>query len=171
TISWSGIPLTGNVKILLYLGTKAVKAPVTASAPNVGSFEWVVPGTLAAGTYKLKVVWLSKPTLPDNGATFDVTETTGPITVTQPAGGAEVRQGSVQQVAWSGLPPTGNVKILLYLGTKVVKAPVSASTLNNGLFNWVVPGNLATGTYTMQVVWLSNPKVSGLSAPFTVVGP
>ncbi|MHB8895047.1 MAG: carboxypeptidase regulatory-like domain-containing protein, partial [Candidatus Geothermincolia bacterium] len=157
TISWSGIPLTGNVKILLYLGTKAVKAPVTASAPNVGSFEWVVPGTLVAGTYKLKVVWLSKPTLPDNGATFDVAETTGTIVATPLL--ASVAQGEKQTISWSGIPLTGNVKILLYLGTKAVKAPVTASAPNVGSFEWVVPGTLAAGTYKLKVVWLSKPTL------------
>ena len=81
-----------------------------------------------------------------------------------------MRQGSVRQIAWSGFPRTGNVKILLYLGT-VLKGTVSASAPNTGSFDWVVPGTQALGDYTLKVIWLSKPTVVGTSGPFTVIGP
>ena len=174
-IQWEGIPATGSVSIKLYQGT-ALKATVIASTPNDGSFDWTVPATLAAKLatgeaikYTLRVTWLSKPAVFGTSAEFAVSETNGPFPVTQ-SGVGEVRQGSVRQIAWSGIPRTGNVKILLYLGT-ALKGTVSASAPNTGSFDWVVPGTQALGDYTLKVVWLSKPTVVGTSGPFSVIGP
>ena len=77
----------------------------------------------------------------------------------------------MQQIAWSGIPLTGNVKILLYQAG-ILKGTISASAPNNGSFDWGVPGTLAKGSYTVRVIWLSKPAVTGESAPsFTVIDP
>ncbi len=170
TISWGGIHDTGNVSIKLYQGS-VLKGTVIASTPNDGSFDWIVPATLApALPYTLRVTWLSKITVFAASAEFTVVETAGPLTVSLPAGGASVRQGAVQEVAWSGIPLTGNVKILLYQGT-IMKGTISTSAPNNGSFTWIVPGTQALGAYTVRVVWLSKPAVLGESGQFTVIGP
>lgn len=177
TISWSGIPQTGNVSIKLYLGS-VLKSTVIATTPNDGSFEWTVPANLAATLvpglpYTLRITWLSKPTVVGS-ADFAVGETTaltGPFTVTRPGSDAFMRQGSLQQISWSGIPLTGNVRILLYQGT-VLRGTVSASAPNNGSFDWVVPGTQTPGAgYTLKVYWLSKPTVIGTSASFNVIGP
>ncbi len=169
TITWSGIPQTGNVKILLYQGV-SLKGTISASAPNNRSFTWIVPGTQIPGDYTVRVVWLSKPSVLGNSALFTVEATAGPIAVTLPAGGADLRQGSVQEIAWSGIPQTGKVKLLLYQ-SGVMKGTISASAPNNGSFTWIVPGMQALGQYTVRVVWLSKPAVPGESGQFTVLGP
>ena len=108
-----GIPQTGNVSIKLYQGS-VLKATVSASTPNDGSFDWTVPATLAPASpalYTLRVTWLSKPTVVGTSAPFTVGATTGPFTVTpEPS----VAQGDVQTINWSGIPQTGNVSIKLY---------------------------------------------------------
>ncbi len=163
-VVWSGIPATGNVTIKLYRGA-AFLATLTGLTPNDGAYDWTVPATLAHGTYSLRVTWLSNTAIFGTSAGFTVASPT--LTVTLPDGVAPLQQGVAQQVAWSGMPAAGNVAVRLYQGS-VFKATVISSTPNDGSFDWIVPATLAPGSYTLRVVWLSNPAVFGSSAVFTV---
>ena len=166
-ITWDGIPQTGKVKILLYQGS-VLKGTISASAPNNGSFDWIVPALQAPGLYTVRVVWLSKPTVMGESAPFTVVATAGPIMVEPLV--EPVSQGSVKFITWGGIPQTGKVKILLYQ-SGVMKGTISASTSNDGAFpfHFTVSPLQAPGTYTVRVVWLSKPTVMGESAPFAVV--
>ena len=175
-IAWEGIPQTGSVRILLYKGVApkpvVYKGLIVSSTPNDGSFDWVVPATLAKGDdYRVQVIWLSKTTVVATSAAFAVSETTGPFTVTLLA--SPVAQGGVQKITWEGIPLTGSVRILLYKGaasnTMVFKAYIVPSTPNNGSFAWLVPPTLAKGDdYRVKISWYSNPLVIGTSAAFAV---
>jgi hypothetical protein len=166
TITWTGVPETGNVKLLLYKNN-VLRSTIAASTPNHGSYEWVVTGTLTAATdYTVEVVWLSNLSVKGRSDSFAVTATAGPVVVT--AGVPSVAQGEVQSITWTGLPATGNVKLLL-CKAGVLKATIVASTKNLGSYDWVVPGTLAAADdYTVEVVWLSNQSVKGTSDPFAV---
>ncbi len=179
-VTWAGTVTTGSVRILLYKGAApnpvVYKGVIVASTPNDGSFEWVVPATLAPGNdYKVQIIWLSNATVAGTSAAFTVSETTGatgPFTVTPQV--SPIAQGAVQTIAWEGIPPTGSVRLLLYKGVApapvVFKAYIVASTPTNaGFFNWTVPATLAPGTdYRVQASWISKPTVASLSAAFTV---
>jgi hypothetical protein len=166
TISWTGVPTTGKVKLLLYKNN-VLRSTIAASAPNTGTFDWVVPGTLAtAADYTVQVVWLSNLAVKGTSDPFAVTATAGPIVVTPSA--AAVAQGEVQTITWTGVPATGNVKLLLYKNN-VLRSTIAASTPNHGSYEWVVPGTLAAAAdYTVQVVWLSNLSMKGTSDSFAV---
>ena len=167
TVTWSGVPVTGNVSIGIYQGT-VFKSWVSSSTLNDGAFDWTVPPALAPGAYTVRVTWLSNPSVFGTSGAFSVISPT--LLVTLPDGTAQLQQGTVQPVAWSGVPFTGNVSIGLYQGT-VFKSWLNSSTLNDGAFDWTVPPTLAPGTYTVRVTWLSNSAVFGTSNAFTVTSP
>ena len=166
-ITWSCAVQEGSVAITLVQGG-IVKSTIAARAPNNGRFEWAIPATLAAGNYRVKVKWLSNPTVVvDDSDEFGL-QVPGPLTVSEPTG--ELQQGSLQTIRWAGVPRVGNVNISL-LQNGQVKATLAASTPNDGEFLWTVPVALA-GAYAIRVTWLSKP-VNGTSdiTVATVAGP
>jgi pimeloyl-ACP methyl ester carboxylesterase len=167
-IAWGG-PAGGSVKIELLQGT-VLKATISASTPNDGIFDWVVPPTVPLGNYAARVTWLANPTVTGHSTSFDIVPTTGALEVSQPDAREIGKQGAVMQIRWGGIPAAGNVKILLYQGA-VLRATISGSTPNDGSFDWTVPPTLAPGSYQVRVTWLSNSTYTGVGASFPIVPP
>jgi hypothetical protein len=171
TISWSGID-GGSVKILLFQpGVATPRLTIAASTPNDRSFAWAVPGTLAPGTYLVKVAWLSKPGF--EGASGEFIVQSPAVTVDEPAAEAAWDLGTVHTIAWTCGAGDGNVAIVLLQGN-VVKATIAASTPNDASYSWTIPATLAAGRYRIRVKWLPNQAVVlGDSGEFdlTVPGP
>lgn len=172
TITWGGAVNTGSVKIDLYKGTVFNRA-VVASTPNDGSHEWLVPATLPPGMdYRLKVTWTGNAAINGFSGQFGVEQ---PVLAVE---SVSVQQGALLPARWSFTPAvaTGNVAITFLQGT-LVKAAITASTVNDGVFDWIVPTTLVPGDYTVRAKWLANPKVTGdgtvtvaeTAAPITVM--
>ena len=166
TISWSkqGIQ-DANVKIQLFMGTTK-KLDIALSTPNSGSFEWLVPSTLANGNYTIKVITLDGKV---TGVSKAFAIAAGMIKLTAPVTGNKWYRGMPYDITWTseGLV-NPNVKIQLYQGT-TKKLDISLSTPTSaGVFNWAIPATLAPATnYFIQITAIDN-LVKGKSGLFTV---
>ncbi len=154
-----------NVRIKLYKGTSTWVATLAAKTANDGSFDWLVPKTLAAGgKYFIRVQTIDN-LIRDDSDKFSIIVPA--ITVTAPTTGTVWAKGTTKTVTWNKAgTQDANVKIQLYRGT--TKAlDITASTPNSGSFDWAIPATLANGTYTVRITTLDG-KVKGISKSFTI---
>ena len=123
-----------NVKILLYKGTATLVKTIIATTPNDGSYDWLVPTTLAAGsTYFIKVKTVDN-LLYDDSDKFSIIVPT--ITVTAPTSGTVWVKNATKTITWNKLgSQDANVKIQLYKGLAKT-LDITLSTPNNGSYDW-----------------------------------
>ena len=156
-----------NVKILLYKGTATLVKTIIATTPNDGSYDWLVPTTLAVGsTYFIKVKTVDN-LIYDDSDKFSIIVPT--ITVTAPAKGAVWVKNATKAITWTKLgSQDANVKIQLYKGlTKALD--ITLSTANSGSYDWLIPPTLANAaTYSVRITTLDG-KVVGKGAAFSIM--
>ena len=174
TITWTSTLVGGNVRIQLYKEGVATPTRIAASVPNSGSYPWVAPAKPLAGTYRMRVSWISNLAVFGEGAGFTFAAVAGPLKVTEPVLNETVEQGAVLQIKWAGIPGTG--KMLIQLKSALgVKTTIAASAPNTGSFAWTVPATLSTAAavnpYTVVVTWLSDTTYTDESDVFTVASP
>ncbi len=172
-ITWS---TTGNiggaVKISLRRGASVIN--ITSFTANNGRFDWM-PSSPVASDYILEISSLSAPAILDqSNAPFSLVNTlpSGTITVTAPNGGESYLQGGILPITWttSGTPGA-DVQILARSAGQTFT--VSASTANDGSFNWTVPAAQTPGTdYAIEVRSVAMPTIGDSSnAAFTIAPP
>lgn len=170
-ITWTS-DVTGNVRISL-LKAGAHYAMISFSTPNDGVFEWLIPARLAAGSeYSVKIASVTFPTLFDvSDAAFSITPGGGTfVTVLSPNGGETFDVGATMPITWTS-DVTGYLRISLQKGG-VDLMLISAKTVNDGSFDWLIPATVPTGTdYSVKICYCLNTVVSDVSdAPFTING-
>jgi hypothetical protein len=165
TIAWTKLGTQdANVKIQLYMSTTN-KLSISLSAPNNGSFDWLIPATLANGTYTIRVTTLDGKV---QGVSKGFAIAAGMIKVTAPAAGALWQRGVAHTIAWTGEGTLNvNVKVQLYQGTTLIKTIV-ATTPNDGSFEWTIPATQALASnYKVRVTTVDN-LVQANSGAFTI---
>jgi hypothetical protein len=170
TVTWTS-DITGNVRITL-LKAGVHYTLISAGTPNDGSFDWLIPAALLSGTeYTVKVASSINPLLFDvSDANFTITSGSGTtVAVTSPNGGETLTAGTTNTIAWTS-DVTGNVRISLLKGG-LHYSLISAGTINDGSFDWLIPAGLLAGTeYTVKVASSLNPLLFDVSdANFSVV--
>jgi len=170
-ITWTS-DVTGNVRISL-LKAGAHYAMISFSTPNDGVFEWLIPARLAAGNeYSVKIASVTFPALFDvSDAAFSITPGGGTfVTVLSPNGGETFDVGATMPITWTS-DVTGYLRISLQKGG-VDLMLISAKTVNDGSFDWLIPATVPTGTdYSVKICYCLNTVVTDVSdAPFTING-
>lgn len=79
------------------------------------------------------------------------------IIVNTPNGGENWLMGYEQLIIWNG-GSYENVKIDLYCGNILTRC-ISESTQNDGSYNWIVPSDLAQGSYKIRISNLLNEQI------------
>ena len=173
TTTWSGIATpTATDWIGLYTPGAANNAFLawryTTGAAS-GNVPLVLPGTLAAGTYQLRLFANNGFTLLATSNTFTVT-VTGGITLT--VSPTTIPAGGTVTVTWSGIPtPSTTDWIGLY----------TPGAANNAFLAWryttgaasgnvplTIPSTLATGTYQLRLLANDGFTLLATSNNFTV---
>jgi hypothetical protein len=157
-ITWSSTGLTGTVRIELRQNGTTV-ATVADSTENDGTFSWLLPTSLAAGTsYSIRVVSNNTPSIADesNGTLSIVVQPA--VTVLTPDGGENWALGSTHSLTWSSVGlDTASVKIELLRGSLPgqVALTIAASAEDNGTYTWTIPTDLATASdYRVRITSL-----------------
>ncbi len=167
-ITWSRSgTLDANVKIELYQGgSKALD--IAAATDNDGSFDWLVPATLAAGSDYLVRVTTADAAYSDDSDLFAITVTPPAITVTAPTAGATWAVGTTQAVTWTRAGALDDqVRIELYQGGAKV-LDIATATGNDGSHDWLLPADLAAGSDYVVRVTTVDDAVSDDSGLFTI---
>jgi hypothetical protein len=165
TITWSLIgTMNASVKIQLYSGTTK-KLDITLSTENDGSYDWLIPSSLANGTYTLRITTVDGLVVGNSGS-FSIVN--GIITVTAPATGASWQRGVLHTITWTGEGTlNANVKIQLLKGT-AVNLTIATTTPNDGSFDWTIPASQALATnYKIRIITVDS-LVIGNSGVFSI---
>ncbi|MBN2042865.1 MAG: hypothetical protein JW754_03585 [Candidatus Aenigmarchaeota archaeon] len=161
-ITWNSQNAGTSVRIDLARGG-SVASVIQSSAVNSGSYSWTVPSTVTpASDYTVRVTSIQYPTVSDhsNGAFTVSSPSQRSITVTIPNGGESYNFGQNVQITWTSQNVPGNVKIDLYYGSNF-ESTISASTANDGVFDWTVPasGLTESNNYYIRVTSILYPAV------------
>lgn len=175
-IKWSTTNPSNNVKVQLFRGNTKVMG-IKNPTVNDGACSWKIPTTVAKGTnYRIKVTCLADP--PVYGFS-DLFEICGPcdlynsIQVSDPNSNTDWEMGQTYSIQWTGGEIDQNVKILLFKGS-YPKKTITASTVNDGQYDFTVPYNLPPGSnyrIKVKVLGISCSSLVDLSEYFEIKAP
>lgn len=169
-VSWTTQGAVPSVLVELVRGGSAVL--VIGEAVEEDSVPWTVPISLAAADgYAVRVTSTANPAVTKTSATFSVAvaEDTLTLNVVAPTDSSSVSKGKSFVVRWSFSGEFDAVKIEL-LQSGVLHSVLSASTSNDGAFEWAVgagPGN----EFAVRVSKVGGSVVSATGAPFSILAP
>ncbi len=147
TITWikSGA-MDDRVFIRLYKDMEPAQY-ISEDTENDGSFPWTVPGSLATGSYTIRVRTLDRAVKGDSSA-FTIgreNEESPPpdrpdLKVIWPNGGEEIEYGSSVKIRWQAthLPGAAPIDISLYKGHDELGTLAEALKADRGSFDWPV---------------------------------
>ena len=175
-ITWTSVNFSGNIKIEL----ETVGVGFVTLAENVdvaiGTWDWVIPaGQTPGANYKIKISdQADGDPMDQSDASFSIIEIIpASITVTVPNGGEQWEQGSTHAITWTKVNFTGDVKIELSDGAKVITLLFDSIPAANGTWSWAIPSDQVLGTnYTIIVSgMLAGEPTDTSNAPFSVIAP
>ena len=150
---------------------------ISAKTDNDGSFSWPVPGTIANGNYRIRVVtgggtiWGDSPvfTIKKCKLVFRFYY----ITVTEPHAGAYWDGGETHNIEWeTNYKSQLKIQLYDYNGKNLIRDITSLRTFpttapDKYYFPWPIPTDISPGNYTIRV---SNQTdtVKGLSKKFFI---
>ncbi len=165
-ILWTSTGVTQpNVKIMLWKGETNV-LDIVNSAPNNGRYRWRIPGSVAPGTYKIRVKTVGASTL---GISAAFVISSAKITVTQPNTNVTWQPGEARLIQWTRTGPMDDrVNIRLYPNSGgMPNCTIAAFTENDGSYSWTVPGGIPSGEYQLAIR-TSDSQVTGEGPNVTI---
>jgi YVTN family beta-propeller protein len=165
-ITWSSVGVTGTVNILISRNGGTIWSTLVSNTPNDGSQPWKVTEPANAQS-RIKIASVVTPTIFDtSNANFNIVQS---IAVTAPNDGENWIVGSTQNITWTSIGITGNVKILVSRNGGTAWTTIISNTPNDGTQTWTVSGH-ATVKARIKVVSVSSPSVFDTSnANFSIV--
>lgn len=161
TVRWNvtdANPLPGNPISLYYSTNNGLNWTVIGnSCPNNGTYKWKVPDDVNSTQCRVEVECTDAALLKTNdtsNGTFTITNwTAGPIidnppvvSVLNPNGGEEWRNGTVQRITWTATDdkpfPANPVSLFYSIDNGTNWNTLSASYPNNGSYAWRVPDGI-----------------------------
>ncbi len=178
-ITWTSTGITGNIRILLWKGGVKL-GDIARNVPAAdGSFAWTVGnyigGTAALGSdYTVKIRTEDGQADDSNNGPFSIVNPT--ITLTTPIGGELWGLGTQQNITWTSLGISGNVRLLLWQGNVKLGDIARNIPIANGSFTWTV-GNHSNGTapvgsnYTVRIRTEDGLFDDSNNGPFNIINP
>src|SRR5437870_5470008 len=141
-IAWTTTGSTiANVKLEYSRDNFATATLITASTPNAGVYNWLIPNDISA-TVKVRVSDPNDPGTSDaSDATFKIK---GGFVLTAPNGGEVWAVGTSQSITWTNTGSVPSVKLEYSTDNFATATVIVASTANTGSFGWVVPDAIST---------------------------
>ena len=176
TANWSGISApTATDWIGLYKLGAPHKPSITwryTAGTAAGNVPFTIPGTVAAGTYELRL-------FANDG--YTLLAVSGPITVTTPpaallsASPTMIQAGGTVTANWSGISaPTATDWIGLYKPDAPHKPSITwryTTGTASGNVPFTIPGTVAAGTYELRLFTKNGYTLLAVSGPLTVTSP
>jgi Zn-dependent metalloprotease len=162
-ITWESNGVPGSVKVYYSTDGGSTWTGINYSAPNTGSYAWMVdaglvPGAAALTNVKVRVRSKDVVSLTDDSDLFTISPPDPPnppfITVTAPATGANWKQGTVHSITWNSNGVPGSVKLYYSTDGGSTWTGINYSAPNTGSYAWTVDAGLAPGATA-----LTNAKV------------
>jgi len=166
---------TGNpgtyVKLSLCDSSAEISAITSVAYATNGSYAWVVPPTIATGSYRIKISSIADSTILNYSSYFKITNVPTSITVTTPGKSTVWNVASTYSIYWSLTGSIGSyVTVSLYNDSIFVQTLSSSALASNGTYGWIVPSTLPGGSkYRIKVASYTYPSIFGFSDYFTIV--
>jgi len=181
TIQWSYSGEPGTTVLIELLNGTAVNRVIAANTSigsgGSGSFNWTIPYNQTPGSdYLVRIASTGDHVLTDtSNASFSIGPG-APITVIDPDGSEQWKQGSTQTIRWNYSGDlVSPVKIEVIKGTivRVIAPSVPIGSEGSGAFNFTFPFSAPLGSdYQIRVTSTSNTSITDTSdAPFSIVPP
>ena len=138
-ITWSTTGAIGNLKIEYSINNGTSWTEIIASTFNDGIYYWTIPDN--PSNYCLIRVSETDGTPSDISDVVFFIVTPASITITAPNGGENWIVGSSHNITWTSSGTVGNVKIQYSINNGGSWTDITASTANDGIYNWAVPDN------------------------------
>jgi hypothetical protein len=175
-ITWTSLGLSGNIRLELWKADKKLGA-IAANIPiGNGSYAWSVgnygPGIASPGNdYKVKIITANGLYKDTCDATFSILQPS--LTLAAPHGGENWKLGTLQDITWTSLGLTGNVRLLLFKDGAQVGVIVRGIPIANGTYAWTVGrhsmGMAPVGSnYTVKIRSEDNRLYNSGSGAFTI---
>jgi RHS repeat-associated protein len=148
-------------------------APLAAGGKAIeSSYDWLVPDT-PSDNCLVRIKGSTDSIIPDTSdAVFSIASPQNPIlTVNFPNGGETLLIGNTYEINWSNYGTVAEeVKIDFSVDSGVNWTEITASTENDGAFDWLVP-DTASGTCLVKVSELDDDPVDVSDAVFSISAP
>jgi hypothetical protein len=145
-ITWTSTGPIADVIIEYSTDNGSSWETIEISTANDGSYNWVVPGTPSdiSEDCLVRISGVDGDLHPSDvsDAVFSIVESTFPtITVTSPNGGESLPVDSIHEITWTSTGEIETVLIEYSADNGVSWIEVTASTPNEGSYQWTVPDN------------------------------
>lgn len=183
-VKWtaSKIPNTAtlNINYVKSDGTATTSIATTTISNGKGSYNWTVPDTITAGSYKIQLVISGAVKADVSAKPFDIRETA--LEILTPNGGETLSYGQKVNVTWKTsalIKPTDTLTLRMVGTTAVANASAPIFTIatikNTGSYSWTVPDQIggqiiANGNqYKMMLVTTNGTSITDASdSSFTI---
>ncbi len=169
-IHWDWTGGFSNVKLEYSTDGGESWTVITSSTTNDGCYSWHIPNGLSATTCKIRVTNTSDPNSYDiSDSNFTVTTTLPPdtIKITSPKNGDQWIVGRHYYITWTTLGSITNVKIEYSTDGGSTWSLITASTSNDGQYEWTIPNTPSTNC-KVKISNAANPNVYGESEIFAI---
>jgi hypothetical protein len=136
-ITWTSTGTVGNVKIEYTTDNGTVWTEIVSSTANEGSYPWTVPDTISSQCF-IRVSEIDGSPSDVSDSVFSIVPLPT-ITVISPNGSETLEAGSIYEITWLSFGTVGNVTIEYSTTGGAPWTGITASTFNNGIFEWTVP--------------------------------
>jgi hypothetical protein len=160
TITWTHTGFEGEVTIGLIPENSNNQIIIAQSVPaGAHTFTWTVPATLAPGSYRVHIMWLTILTIYVGDLSdepFQITGTTPPepfIHVNSPNGGETWVAGTMHPIMWNTNLTEGMAMIQLLGGPEASPVVIIANVpVAQGIFEWMIPVyQMPLSSYQVQI--------------------
>lgn len=171
TITWTTTGSISHVYIDLYKDNSVVDY-IESYVRNDGSYDWFIPNDLQDGSdYKIRIGDTYYYYTHDYSENFEIFRSPEPksITVTNPFSLTSWQINSTRTITWSSTGDIASIEIEVHKDNSFLKE-ITASTPNDGSYNWQVPANFAeSNTYRIKLCDSSDNSISDFSDYFSIV--
>ncbi|MCP4215007.1 MAG: hypothetical protein GY765_10135, partial [bacterium] len=165
-ITWTHTGSIANVAIDYSTDNGGSWNSITTSTANSGTFNWPVPNSPST-TSLVRISDIDGPATDNSNAVFTIAEQRT-LTLTAPNGGENWEGAANQIITWTATGGIDNVSIEYSLDNGATWNTITASTANDGSFDWTVP-NFPSTTCLIRITDINGPATDTSNATFTIL--
>lgn len=167
-VNWSSVGIIASVKIEYSVNGGGSWLTIADSAPNSGSYQWLVPGVDSANCL-VRISDNATSATDSSDGVFAIWQQPS-LTLTSPNGGESWHDETARAITWNSTGNIGFVKIEYTTdGGKKWKVVID-NTANNGSYQWVIPKQKKSSSNCYIRITDVNNNASDLSdAAFTLL--
>ncbi len=169
-IKWNSTGAITSVDIEYSTDNGTSWTNIITSTANDNIYEWIVPDT-QSNNCLIKIIESGGTTSDTSDAVFVIATVVVPtITITSPNGGEAWEIESIHNITWTSAGGVGNVRILYSLTNGVSWYEIIASTENDGIYYWTLPG-IPSDNCLVRISEIDGDPMDTSDNVFSITGP